>query len=86
MDLTPLQDELKTLKAQIDAIAAGASGADSGAIAQSLASLETGLTSLTTRVNGVDQTVAALRTDLDAARQTSATTSIRRCPMRSARR
>lgn len=70
VDLTSLQTELKTLKAQVDAIAAGASGADAGAMAQSLSDLETGVTSLTTRLNGVDQTVAALRTDLDATRKT----------------
>ncbi len=68
VDLTPLQNQLRTLKAQVDAIAAGASGADAGAIAQSIADLETGMSSLTTRLNGVDATVAALRTDLDAAR------------------
>ena len=70
IDLTPLETESKTLKAQVDAIGAGASGGDASAIAQSLADVQTGLTSLTTRLNGVDQTVAALRTDLDAARKT----------------
>jgi hypothetical protein len=69
VDLTPLQTEIKTLKAQIDALAAGASGTDAGAIAQNLNTLETSVASLTTRLNGVDQTVAALRTDLDAARK-----------------
>src|SRR3569623_260590 len=69
IDLTPLETEIKTLKAQVDAIGAGASGGDASAIAQSLADVQTGLTSLTTRLNGVDQTVAALRTDLDAARK-----------------
>jgi hypothetical protein len=69
VDLGPLQTELKTLKAQVDAIAAGASGSDAGAIAQSLSELETGVASLTTRLNGVDQTMSALRTDLDAARK-----------------
>ena len=68
VDLAPLENQLKTLKAQVDAIAAGASGADAGAIAQSIADLETGITSITTRLNGVDQTVVSLRTDLDAAR------------------
>jgi hypothetical protein len=68
VDLTPLENQLKTLKAQIDAIAAGASGADASVIAQSLADLETSVTSLGTRLNGVDQTVASLRTDIDAAR------------------
>ena len=47
----------------------GASGSDAGAIAQSLSELETGVASLTTRLNGVDQTMSALRTDLDAARK-----------------
>ncbi len=70
VDLTPLETELKTLKSQVDAIAAGASGADAGAIAQNIADLETGMTSLTTRLNGVDSTVTALRTDLDATRKT----------------
>jgi hypothetical protein len=70
VDLAPLENQLKTLKAQVDAIAAGASGADAGAIADSIASLETGISSLTTRLNGVDSTVASLRTDLDAARDT----------------
>lgn len=70
VDLTPLETEIKTLKAQVDAIAAGAPGTDAGAIAESLSTLETGVQSLTTRLNGVDQTVAALRTDLDQARKT----------------
>src|SRR3569623_104475 len=70
IDLTPLETELKTLKAQVDAIAAGASGADAGAIAQSLNDLSTNHASLTTRINGVDQTITALRTDLDTARKT----------------
>jgi hypothetical protein len=69
VDLTPLETEVKTLKAQLDALAAGASGTDAGAIAQNLNTLETSVASLTTRLNGVDQTVAALRTDLDAARK-----------------
>ena len=68
VDLTPLENQLKTLKAQVDAIAAGASGADASVIAQSLADLETSVSSLGTRLNGVDQTVASLRTDIDAAR------------------
>lgn len=68
VDLTPLETQIKTLKAQVDAIAAGASGADAGIIAQSIADLETGISSLTTRLNGVDSTVVSLRTDLDAAR------------------
>lgn len=72
VDLAPLQDQLKTLKAQVDAIAGGASGADAGAIAQTLSELQTGIQSVTTRLNGVDQTVTALRTDLDAARKTLA--------------
>jgi hypothetical protein len=70
VDLGPIETEIKTLKAQIDAIGAGASGTDAGAIAQSLASVEQGIGSLTTRLNGVDQTVGALRSDLDAARKT----------------
>ncbi|MEO6014302.1 MAG: hypothetical protein ABIQ30_12070 [Devosia sp.] len=70
VDLAPLQNELKTLKTQVDAMAAGASGADGAAIAQSLDELETGISSLTTRLNGVDSTVTSLRTDLDAARKT----------------
>ncbi len=70
VDLAPLEAELRTLQAQIDAISAGASGGDASAIAQSIAELETGIGSLTTRLNGVDSTVTALRTDLEAARQT----------------
>lgn len=70
VDLAPLETELRTLKAQVDAIGAGASGADAGAIAQSLASVEQGIAGLTTRLNGVDQTVATMRSDLDAARKT----------------
>ena len=70
VDLGPLETEIKTLKSQVDAIAAGASGTDAGAIAQSLADVQTSLASVTTRLNGVDATVAALRTDVDAARKT----------------
>jgi hypothetical protein len=69
VDLTPLENQLKTLKAQVDAIAAGASGADAGVIAQSIADLETDISSVTTRLNGVDATITSLRTDLDAARE-----------------
>lgn len=72
VDLSPLEDQLKTLKAQVDAIAAGASGADATAIAQTLSALQTSIQSITTRLNGVDQTVTALRTDLDAARKSLA--------------
>lgn len=72
VDLAPLEDQLKTLKGQVDAIAAGASGADATAIAQTLSDLQTGIQSITTRLNGVDQTVTALRTDLDAARKSLA--------------
>jgi len=72
VDLKPLEDQLKTLKAQVDAIGAGASGADATAIAQTLSDLQTGIQSLTTRLNGVDQTVTALRSDLDAARKSLA--------------
>jgi hypothetical protein len=69
IDLTPIESQLKTLKAQVDAIGAGASGADATAIAQTLSDLQTGIQSITTRLNGVDQTVTALRTDLDATRR-----------------
>jgi hypothetical protein len=72
VDLTPLEDQLKTLKAQVDAIGAGASGADATAIAQTLSGLQTGIQSVTTRLNGLDQTVTALRTDLDTARKSLA--------------
>ena len=72
VNLAPLEDQLKTLKAQVDAIAGGASGGDAGAIAQTLSELQTGIQSITTRPNGLDQTVTALRTDLDAARKTLA--------------
>jgi hypothetical protein len=70
VDLTPLEGEIRTLKAQVDAIAGGASGGDAAAIAQSLAQTEASITSLTTRLNGVDSTVSSMRTDLDAARKT----------------
>jgi hypothetical protein len=72
VDLAPLEEQLKTLKAQVNAIGAGASGADATAIAQTLSDLQTGIQSITTRLNGVDQTVTALRTDLDAARKSLA--------------
>ena len=72
VDLAPLEDQLKTLKSQVDAIGAGASGADATAIAQTLSDLQTGIQSVTTRLNGVDQTVTALRSDLDAARKSLA--------------
>lgn len=68
-DLAPIDTQLRTLKAQIDAIAAGASGADSSVIADSIAALETGIASLTARLDGVDSTVSALRIDIDSARQ-----------------
>lgn len=69
VDLAPLETELKKLQAQIDAMSAGASGQDASAFAKSLSDVEASLTSLTTRVNGVDSTLTALRSDLDGARQ-----------------
>jgi hypothetical protein len=68
VDLTPLETALKTLKAQVDAIAAGASGADASAIAEALARLDASVATVETRLTGVDRTISALRTDLDAAR------------------
>ncbi len=69
VDLTPIETELKTLKSQVDAIAAGASGTDAGAIAQSLSDVEAALATLGTRLDGLDKTTAALRSDLDATRK-----------------
>lgn len=68
VDLTPLETALRTLKAQVDAIAAGASGTDASAIAEALARLDTSVMTVETRLTGVDRTVSALRSDLDAAR------------------
>ena len=69
VNLTPLDTELKTLKAQVDAIASGASGGDAGAIAQSLSSLDASVASLTARLNGLDSTVGTMRSDLDGTRK-----------------
>lgn len=73
VDLTPLEEQLATLKAQIDAVAAGASGTDASAIATSLSALDAGLASLGTRLNGVDQTIVALRADIETTRDTLVT-------------
>lgn len=69
VDLAPLESEVKTLKAEVDAIAAGAPGTDANSIAQNLSALETSVESLTTRLDGADSTLTALRADLDAARK-----------------
>lgn len=69
VDLGPLNEQLKTLKAQVDAMAAGASGGDAAAIAQNISDLQTAVASVTSRLGGVDQTLTALRTDLDAERK-----------------
>ena len=69
VDLGPLNEQIKTLKAQVDAMAAGASGGDAAAIAQNISDLQTAVASVTSRLGGVDQTLTALRTDLDAERK-----------------
>lgn len=69
VDLGPLNEQIKTLKAQVDAMAAGASGGDAAAIARNISDLQTAVASVTSRLGGVDQTLTALRTDLDAERK-----------------
>ena len=69
VDLGPLNEQLKTLKSQVDAMAAGASGGDAGVIAQNISDLQTSVASVTSRLGGVDQTLTSLRTDLDASRK-----------------
>ena len=76
VDLSGVETEIKTLKSRIDALAAGASGADAEAIAQSLASLDQTIGAIGTRLDGVDGrlsavdgTAASLRTDLEATRK-----------------
>ena len=69
VDLGPLEDEIRTLEARIDAIGAGAAGSDVSAIATSLAGLDSAISGLATRLDGVDTTVTTLRADLDTARQ-----------------
>lgn len=77
VDTAAISERLRTLSARVDAIAAGASSADAGAMAENLADLEAMLASLAARVDalgvpagGADEAIAALRADLDQLRET----------------
>jgi hypothetical protein len=74
-DLAPVQDQLKTLSARVDAVAAGASSADAGALAANLATVQQNLAALGNKVAAVDAHLTAtdtgvsgLRTELDSAK------------------
>lgn len=69
VDLSPLEAEIKTLKDEVAAIAAGAPGTDANTIAQNLTTLQTSVQSLTSRLDGVDGTLGTMRADLDATRK-----------------
>jgi hypothetical protein len=73
VDLTPLEQQVAGIEDRIDAIGAGASGADATALAQTIAGLESGLGevretlgALTQRTTAAEQSLASLRGELDA--------------------
>lgn len=74
-DLGPIEAEVKTLSSRLDAVAAGASSADAGALAANLATaqqtvsgLSSKLAALTDRADKTDATIATLQSTLDAAK------------------
>ena len=73
VDLAPLEAQVASLEDRIAAIGAGASGADATALAQTISGLESGvgevraaLDVLSRRTAAAEQSVAALRGDVDA--------------------
>ena len=58
IDLAPIETQLQTLDSRIAAIAAGASPADAGGIAETLAGLDTGLDALGTQFGAVETSLA----------------------------
>lgn len=82
VDIAPLQQQLQTLEDRVAAIGAGASSADAAALAQSLASIEQSLAALGERLDAMETgarteaaSVAALRTEVDAAKASIAAQS-----------
>ena len=59
VDLPGLEDRLRTRESRVDAIGAGASPADAGALAENLVAIEAGLADLTGRLAGHDRKLAA---------------------------
>ena len=59
VDLTPLETEMKSLGDRVTAIGAGASSADATALAQTISSIEAGITGLRTQLTALDQRVGA---------------------------
>lgn len=59
VDLTPLETEMKSLGDRVTAIGAGASSADATALAQTISSIEAGITELRTQLTALDQRVGA---------------------------
>lgn len=65
VDLSGIEEQLRTLEGRVDAIGAGASSADAGALAESLVTMEQGLAELTARMSGIDQKFAATNAAID---------------------
>ncbi len=59
VDLAPLEGQLKSLADRVTAIGAGASSADATALAQTISTIETGITELRTQLTALDQRVGA---------------------------
>ncbi len=65
IDLSGIEEQLRTLEGRVEAIGAGASSADAGALAENLVAMEQGLAELTTRMSGIDQKFAATNAAID---------------------
>lgn len=83
VDLSGIEEQLRTLEGRIDAIGAGASSAEAGALAENLVAIERSLAELTTRMAAIDRKVAAtdaaiagFSTDLSAAKSAIASQNL----------
>jgi hypothetical protein len=65
VDLSGIEEQLRTLESRVDAVGAGASSADAGALAKNLVAMEAGLAELTTRMSGIDQQFATINAAID---------------------
>jgi hypothetical protein len=72
VDLSAIEAELQTLENRIEAVAAGASGADASALAENLSRIAQNVTALTARLDEVegrlttaDQTFASVQSDIE---------------------
>ena len=83
VDLSGIEEQLRTLENRVDAVGAGASSADAGALAESLATIEQDLAALTARMAEIDQqfaaadsAIASFSADLSAAKSAIASQNL----------